>query len=182
MDKQSIKQKVNEIFIKLNITKPPVDVYSIANAFKIKITHADLDDGFSGFLMIKNSKATIAVNEHHHPNRQRFTIAHELGHYFLHRGNNNDLIYLDNKIMRRNETIFQKNRDETSSHGTDEEEIQANLFAAELLMPEEFVKETLEYEDIDLSDDVSFYLLSKRFSVSEQAMGIRLGRLNLIDI
>jgi Zn-dependent peptidase ImmA (M78 family) len=62
--------------------------------------------------------------------RQRFTIGHELGHLTLHHGH--DLIL--ERLVRLN---F---RDATSSTANDEEEIEANHFAAELLMPHDFLR------------------------------------------
>ena len=65
------------------------------------------------------------VNSLHAPVRQRFTIAHELGHAVLHA---REGIHLDQAFRLR----F---RDQTSAMAIDPEEIDANSFAAELLMP-----------------------------------------------
>ena len=63
--------------------------------------------------------------------RQRFTIAHEIGHFLLH---TDEDVHIDEKrpIGRR---------DDLSSQAVDACEIEANQFAAELLMPESLVRE-----------------------------------------
>lgn len=61
------------------ITSPPVDVIAIAEALGLEVVYASLGD-VDGELR----EARIRVNKDHHPVRQRFTIAHELGHHRLH--------------------------------------------------------------------------------------------------
>ncbi len=68
--------------------------------------------------------------------RQRFTIAHELGHFFLHRASST--VFVDAAPI-----FF---RDESSSNGSQREEIEANAFAAELLMPEDAIRQRLTYD------------------------------------
>lgn len=146
----------------------PVNVHALAREVGARIVEEVLDDDTSGVLVIKNNQAVIGVNKYHHHRRQRFTIAHELGHFLLHRDDAS--VFVD--------TIFY--RDANSSEGMDEQEIAANAFAAELLMPEPILRQYLKSQGIDLFDDVAVKRLALRFDVSEQALTIRLINLRLI--
>src|SRR5258706_1475775 len=123
----------------------------------------------SGFLLREKKVITIAVNKLHHPNRQRFTIAHECGHLHLH-ADQGDRLWVDKAYT----TVFF--RDATSSTGDKLAEIQANQFAAGLLMPEVLLEEHLTQE----LSDIDIFRLALRFQVSEQAMTLRLVSLGLL--
>lgn len=148
----------------------PVDVEGIARARNVTVVRQELDDSVSGVLVVKAGHGIIGVNDRHHPNRQRFTIAHELAHYLLHQE-------CSDLFVDRSPVFF---RDETSSGGVKQQEIAANAFAAELLMPREELKERLNERPIDALDDMSIRRLAARFGVSAQALTIRLTRLGLV--
>lgn len=150
---------------------PPIDIEAIIRAHGIAIRSQELEDSVSGMLVIKDGRTTIGVNENHHPNRQRFTLAHELGHFLLHRNVSN--IFIDAS------TIFF--RDGMSSDGTKTEEIDANAFAAELLMPEKQIREAINSQPLDAFDEGAVRRLAAHFGVSAQALTIRLTRLGLIN-
>jgi Zn-dependent peptidase ImmA (M78 family) len=150
----------------------PVDVYVIARACGVDVRQLPMEDSVSGVLVLKDGQAAIGVNEAHHPNRQRFSIAHELGHYLLHR-NSSDLFVDAAPIFFR---------DDRSSDGTERQEIQANAFAAELLMPEDMLRAQLTNRPLDVFDDIAMRQLAVRFGVSVQALSIRLTRLGLITL
>jgi Zn-dependent peptidase ImmA (M78 family) len=109
----------------------------------------------------------IGVNKSHAVVRQRFTIAHELGHLLLHAQED---LHVDEGIWLRNER---------SSRAEDEREIEANQFAAELLMPTDLVKEAVAGRKLDLvnDDDETLIELAAKFDVSRQALSFRLSRL-----
>jgi len=165
-----IENPIREIFNKLNIKDPVIDVGKIAESYQVEIIYQDFDDNASGLLLIKDGKAVIAVNADNPPNRQRFTIAHELGHYFLHAEKNTDDLFIDQSLYHRNAE---------SSKGTNNIEIDANKFAASLLMPESMIKEAIANNELDLSDDYDLSLLAQKFQVSDKAMSYRLGNLDL---
>lgn len=119
---------------------------------------------FSGILVREGDKAILGVNRSHHLNRQRFTIAHEIGHYLLHEG---DRIFVDR-------TYNVSMRSSTSSLGTDTEEIEANTFASHLLVPDEFLAKDPDAVDIDMEDEDSIRRLARKYRVSPQAMTFRL--------
>lgn len=102
--------------------------------------------------------------------RKRFSIAHEIGHFILHDEN----LHVDEK-MRSNVQY----RNEYSSLGVDDHEIEANQFAAEILMPEEMLlKDATKLKD--KSPEVAIEELAKLYDVSIQSMTIRLTRLGVI--
>ena len=112
------------------------------------------------------------VKAAHHPKRQRFSIAHELGHYLPHR--EDGTVFVD-----RSSVFF---RDRASSSGIRCQEVDANAFAAELLMPEGDLEAQLNGRPIDAFDEVSVRRLAARFGVSAQALTIRLTRLDLVTM
>ena len=146
----------------------PVDLNAILNQYKINLHMADMEQEVSGFLIIKSTGAEIAINKVHHLNRQRFTIAHELGHFFLHSEKTKEFIDMT-------PTIYMRNID--SHTGTIQIEIDANKFAAELLMPEKYLKKNIEQKNIDMFDDIFLHKLANELKVSIQALSIRLSTL-----
>ncbi|MDE0177884.1 MAG: ImmA/IrrE family metallo-endopeptidase [Gammaproteobacteria bacterium] len=106
----------------------------------------------------------IGVNSLHRPNRQRFTIAHECGHLLLHKGKRS---FVDRSFRI-------DRRDEVSSQATDAEEIEANRFAAELLMPHQMIKEDLMARRPDIEDEDELRELADKYGVSLQAMMLRI--------
>lgn len=146
----------------------PVDVIDIARKHEIDIRYQSLETSVSGVLVVKDGRPTIGINQTHHPNRQRFTIAHELGHYLLHR--DISTVFVD--------AVY--HRDDESSEGTKLQEIEANAFAAELLIPETMVREQFGHQPIADVDDALIRRLAARFEVSAQALTIRLTTLGLI--
>jgi Zn-dependent peptidase ImmA (M78 family) len=127
-----------------------------------------LEDDISGFLFRKGKKMVIAVNEFHPKTRQRFTAAHEIGHFQLKHGGQ---LFIDRGLVNF--------RDSDSSTGEIEQEREANAFAAELLMPEEFLRKDLR-KRIDIKNQESLEKLAKKYEVSLQALTFRLVNLGLI--
>lgn len=169
MPKSQAIQTARSILSKFDYTTP-VDVEAIAVQHAVRVVREDFEDSVSGVLVIKDNQGIIGVNTNHHPNRQRFTIAHELGHYLLHPGESG--VFMD-----RSPVFF---RDSSSSEGGDQREREANAFAAELLMPREDLTELLEGRHIDAFNEVSVRRLSARFGVSAQALTIRLTTLGFV--
>lgn len=157
------------------IALPPVEVEEIAEALGIHVQYEPAENELSGFLLrdLNRRKAIIGVNDRHPENRQRFTIAHELGHYLLHE---QEKLHIDRRFQIQL-------RDGNSSKGESEEEKEANLFAAELLMPASFIQQDLaEVEGLDLEDDAAIADLAKKYGVSTQAMTFRLAYLGYIQL
>lgn len=118
---------------------------------------------------IKEGQKFIVFNAAHHPNRQRFTIAHELGHHLMHQRMLAESVHVDKGILRR---------DSQSSGGTDEIEISANAFAACILMPERILRKAIP-QSIDLENDELVAKLAQSFGVSQAALTNRILNLSL---
>ena len=147
----------------------PVSVEKIADYLGLRIRLADLGQDCSGVLVRNGDRAVIGVNWGHHTNRRHFSIAHEIGHFLLHKGDT----YVD-KGYRVN---F---RDLESGSGTKQEEVDANMFAAALLMPANWVRKAFGDQPFDLTEDDGLEALARKFDVSTQAMTYRLVKLQLI--
>ncbi len=165
-----IKKMVSHLLSRASITEPPVALDKIVHLLKIKIKIAPYEgeNDLSGVLIRDLNKTIIGVNSNHNRHRQRFTISHEIGHYLLHEGNQ---VYIDRKYKLN----F---RDETSSYGTNRQEVEANAFASMLLIPEEFLLQDLQQHEIDILDENDIQYLARRYNVSPQAMSLRLSRIS----
>ena len=162
------EKKAKRLLRDQGITAPPVDVGAIARDLDISVNFERLDSDVSGLVLFENGNAKVAINEAHHRNRQRFTLAHEIGHVLLH-VKDKDRVFVDRRFFRN----------EVSSKGELREEIEANAFAASLLMPEKFVEEHIDSgEGIT---DVEVFRMATKFEVSEQAMTLRLVKLDIIE-
>jgi len=149
-----------------HITEPEVPIEKIAERGGINIVFDDLAD-ISGMVVRKDNAVTIAVNNTQNKRRQRFTLAHELGHSLLHEG-----------TPVRFDRDFRVNlRSDRSSLAVDPEEIEANFFAANLLMPREMLIRDLGGNYIDLDDARATRSWARRYGVSMQAMNLRLVKL-----
>ncbi|MCB9352506.1 MAG: ImmA/IrrE family metallo-endopeptidase [Lewinellaceae bacterium] len=172
-----------KILLEAGIKKPQVDVNKVAKHLKMEIREENLGEDISALLVIRNGKAIIGIHNDHYPTRQRFSIAHEIGHYVL--GHERQGMFIDKH--EHHFSIFYRNS--LSSEGTDQQEIEANAFAAALLMPEPFVKNEIEClikegKPFDLSADENdpfITYLAKKFGVSRMAMTYRIGNLNIFD-
>jgi Zn-dependent peptidase ImmA (M78 family) len=129
----------------------PLDIVGLAKELELTVKESlELPDKVSGFIKKIHDTVLICVNERHSLNRKRFTVAHELGHYFLHNERLDEGIVDGIDILYRDGTL-------------DEIEKQANEFAANILMPEiEFRKLWAECTTIQ---DIATY-----FYVSESAI------------
>lgn len=150
------------------VRKPPVEVEAIAKAEGLEVVFHDMEDQVSGLLITNAEKPVIAVNVRHHPNRQRFTIAHELGHFVLHRSK--PTVFVDEYL------VHYRARSETP----DRREMEANVFAASLLMPNRLVVKDILMKGGDLLDEETVRKFAQRFGVSAQALAIRLDQLGVI--
>lgn len=142
----------------------PVPIDKIARKCGVIIQYASLDDQLSGMAFIKNNVSYIGVNSLHHPNRQRFTIAHELGHHVLHKELLGSSVHVDKVILKR---------DQVSSSGVDLNEIEANAFAAEILMPTEWIDALLS-DGLDVADEAKISDIARRFKVSIAALQFKI--------
>ena len=173
---QNARDKARETLAKYPgaVSDGRIDVNYIAEMAGIDVTSEYMQDqSISGFLQKKTAdgRPIIVLNNTNSDVRQRFTIAHELGHYFLHSSQSThvDDMYTAELVMYRNQE---------SSQATHLREIEANQFAAELLMPERMVLDNLQQLRSDskgMSEIVGE--LAAQYQVSETAMTIRLEKI-----
>lgn len=138
---------------------PPVQTIDLAKKLGLNVYYVDWPDDVSGRIQ-KDEKLggssgyAIFVNKRHHPNRRRFTIAHEIAHYVLHQDKIGDGVY-DDALYRSG--LPQK------------VEYEANKLAADILMPLDKIGDALDQEPASVEQ------LAEQFQVSKSAMSIRLG-------
>ena len=156
-----IRKKVKDLLKRADVERPPVPIDRIAEMLGLYVRYSPSSDDVSGALIKQDKEFIVGVNSFHHPNRQRFTIAHEIAHFILHK----DLqVHVDQD--------FRINRQDGSNN---REEIEANRFAAELLMPVQLIEH--DVSRFSVIDDVALGWLAGRYKVSTQAMQIRLTNL-----
>jgi Zn-dependent peptidase ImmA (M78 family) len=140
---------------------PPIDVYGIAtnNGLDVVERHFPPEQAnIAGFVTLQNGRGKLYVNLSDSPNRRRFTVAHELGHWRLHK---TELEKNPNRSILFRIAIGQLNKDPI--------ERDANVYAANLLVPLETLK---EYRDNRTKEQ-----LAELFEVSTEVMGYRLSLL-----
>lgn len=143
------------------------------NIFYTETSLSDIAEWVSGLIIYnkKDDRFWIFIEESVHPNRKRFTFAHELWHFFLH----SELLKEKNKVFIDTEKsyAFFKLPDIKVKEEDKPLEAEANYFAAELLMPKDVVKDAFnKIGNIDI--------LSIIFKVSKEAMKNRLSNLGLL--
>jgi Zn-dependent peptidase ImmA (M78 family) len=163
------REAARAILREFGVSAPPVPVERIIKSRKIVLQYAPLEEDLSGMAYIKDGVGIIGVNALHHPNRQRFSAAHELAHHVLHDGDIRQAVHVDKGIR----VLF---RDDISALGTEPMEIEANAFASELLIPGDLLAAALEGGGVDLEDEAAIEGLARRFRVSSAAMRFRLTR------
>jgi Zn-dependent peptidase ImmA (M78 family) len=139
----------------------PVDPVYIAQGLGVQVYVAVLDEGVSGMLVKRpRLDPAIYLNRLDSDNRQRFTCAHELGHYVQRASSDDDTWeYVDA-------------RGPAASKGTHPEEVYANQFAAALLMPREVVARFAK-------EGKPAAVMAYHFGVSVEAMNFRLRNLGI---
>lgn len=146
----------------------PVDVKAIISEIGLTYVEREMPLGESGYIEYDGWTCTIAVNTNEGPQRRRFTAAHELGHFLLHR----DLLKKHRHLDRLFDEAANRNPERPLKH---RHEMQANQFAARLLMPKLTIENAIA-EGVDTIRD-----LALKFDVSRLAMKNRLNALDLLD-
>lgn len=159
------------------VDEPPVSVGDIAHGEGAQIVRQRFEGSESGFILRDGKLSVIGINTLTSRRRQRFTIAHELGHMLLH----------DGRPLIVDHSIRVNFRNDTSSAATDDEEIEANTFAAALLMPRPLMLSHLKayltgmtQSGGSISREDLIAKLAREFDVSVEAMGYRLINLGIL--
>ena len=163
------KRRAHAVLQELQITHGPVAVDYVAQRKGITVRFVPLEQDMSG-MIFKKETPIIVVNSLHHPNRQRFTLAHEVGHFELHMQEIGTEVHVDKQFLAYA-------RDTKSSLGSDRREIEANRFAAELLVPRHFLVTALAGRIVDVENEELISELATNFEVSRQMMAFRIAEL-----
>jgi Zn-dependent peptidase ImmA (M78 family) len=160
------KTKIEQLLYSIQYIEGAVDLKKIALKLGLKIAEEDLPDSISGALDTRTLDKKILLNRNHSEVRKRFTLAHEIAHFVLHDFTN---IHIDKKLFFRADTL------------TNKQEREANLFAAELLMPEAIVRAQFALlQKEDWFEELDTDSLARYFKVSVPALLIRLSELRLL--
>jgi Zn-dependent peptidase ImmA (M78 family) len=158
------ESRAQDVLASMELDVLPVDPVAVARKENISVKNAKFyRSDISGMIAKRDDGVFILVNADEPPYRKRFTIAHELGHYFLHLSENGEFIDSSVDLFRDTSSPFDPARNK---------EAEANSFAASLLMPRE--KVSALYKELK-----SVSQLARTFNVSEEAMAIRIARLGL---
>ena len=148
--------------LETHLSNFPVQLGALARDLGVSVKVSTMKPGVSGQISHEGNGYVIRVNRNEMRERQRFTIAHELSHYLLHRSiiDASPEGIVDNVLYR--------------SGKAENIEFEANRLAAEIVMPAANVNHRLR----ELGGVVTEYvieLLATEFKVSKSAMEIRLG-------
>lgn len=165
-----IDEKAMKLLQQSDALALPVDLNRVVEYLGLSLNEKPLENEYSGFLAVKEK--TIVVNLNHPPVRRRFTIAHEIGHYQLHRRSEDIPVFIDRAVYHRKESVA----------GVDYSmEMQANAYAAGLLMPEALLDVYLDdHPALDLERPADIKTLAEEFEVSRPAMEFRLINLGFV--
>ncbi len=163
---QKIEDITSEILLNNDMYKIPVDIIKIANANGIKVYEADLDRKISGAIRYSKEEENfkILVNKNDVRVRQRFTIAHEIGHYFLHKD------FLKSEEVHIDTILYRANNENEEEAKKREKEV--DYFAGALLMNRTLLQK--------LRNENTITELAEIFDVSVSAMTVRLDVLGIL--
>lgn len=153
------QDKVNKLLKKYQIEEPIVPIFEIAEAEGVNLNFIKMPEKLkdvSGFFNAE--KKVIFINEDDSPNRQVFTVAHELAHFILEHKSG------EYGVLLRRTQLIQQNPQER----------EANYFAASILAPYKMLKKAMRQYSLTKFDTK---LLAKMFGVSEEVIRYRLQRM-----
>ncbi|HDZ5005843.1 TPA: ImmA/IrrE family metallo-endopeptidase [Campylobacter jejuni] len=163
----------------LNLVYPekiqiPVDPFKIAEYFNIKIEECKDMEKKEGEVVFNGKKIIINYKPSGFINRDRFTIAHELGHVFLHFLEGYKFDFKDNDIKSgfNDDAINEDNQNKVlkaaRSDNKDRFEVEANEFAGQLLVPKKIINEMIN--NLESNKIYIQSALCKYFKVSNGTM------------
>ena len=179
--RKHIEELAENLLRQNKVSAPPVGINVLARSLGLDLVKQDADDSISGMLINQGDGkgGIIGVNRSHHPNRQRFTIAHEIGHFLLQH-------YQGVHFDGANTGLQINFRNDRSTTGEDIFEREANLFAAEILMPRRLLEADLSKikNPVSLVDanDKTLKDLAKKYQVSVRAITYRLSYLGRLEL
>ena len=149
----------------------PVNVEQVIEDLGIQYFNEPMDKGQSGAIELKDGKYTIRVNYLDPRQRQRFTAAHELAHYLLHR----EMLVKQGRLARHADSLYDEHAQKNVAVPFNpHHEVEANKLAAEIIMPRQEIERLY-----DPTKD-NFEEVAKQLGVSKSALVIRLKILGLL--
>lgn len=142
-----------------DVNTSPLDVKALLSVLGIRLLSIPMSDDISGMLSLADNGKdwVVKVNALHHPNRQRFTIAHEIAHFARHRFQQAE--FKDLNFFRNGES--------------NPMEVEANRFASELLMPESAFRDKVKVFSGSIEE------IAQYFKVSTLAVRVRAKNLGM---
>lgn len=152
---QEVREQIDQ-----HLAEPPVKLGAIAKRLGVKVLVSTLPRGTSGQIGEENGNFVIRINRHEAKHRQRFTLAHELAHFLLHRDRIVDEGgWSENVLLRSGQPA--------------NIEYEANRLASDLVIPSvQLAEATAEYSGPITNEVIED--LAHRFGVSTAAMEIKL--------
>ncbi|MBS1706752.1 MAG: ImmA/IrrE family metallo-endopeptidase [Armatimonadetes bacterium] len=151
---EQVVKKARDLLEEYCIEEPPVDVFALAEREGLSVIEAKFEDGrIAGLIDVPEER--VIVNQDDAAPRQAFTVAHELGHWVLHRA----------KLLESPELSIQYRAGYLEQNEAWEKE--ANAFAAELLVPRTWLP---SYEHLPIEK------IAQIFGVSKEVIGYRFTR------
>jgi Zn-dependent peptidase ImmA (M78 family) len=155
------RQFARNVIAKYEIKAPPVDVGRVAKSEGLEVRlMTSWPPKVSGLLL--REERLIGINAHHHHRRRRFSLAHELGHWFMR----HDFPWHEADVTIDNPPVMDED-------GRSPAEAEADEFAGELLAPLPFLKTAMKRT----KDPAA---LADIFDISEQALWVRILRQRLL--
>ncbi|MBX9463597.1 MAG: ImmA/IrrE family metallo-endopeptidase [Aquamicrobium sp.] len=143
----------------------PIKLGQLARDLGVAIKVSSMGTGISGQISREGNQYVIRVNRNEARERQRFTIAHELAHYLLHRN------VIDSSPEGITDTVLYR------SGKPEQIEFEANRLAAEIVMPISLVEKEVQQRFRGVVTETTIESLASRFEVSKAAMEIKLSTL-----
>lgn len=138
----------------------PVRLGAMAEELGIRVLLSSLPTGISGLIQRVDDRYEIKINRHESKERQRFTLAHEISHFLLHRP------FIDSSADGIRDNVLYRSGAPASI------EYEANRLAADLVMPPEALERETRAIDYEMTEE-ALEALARRFGVSKAAIEIR---------
>jgi Zn-dependent peptidase ImmA (M78 family) len=171
INQKTIEKETSSLLKETSLLSAPIDLHELAKHLGLTIIESDPEDNELSGALIRDETPKALINSTHHENRKRFTLAHEIGHFMLHHGEDS---FVDSSDKKQIKVLFRLNHPQNSNI-----EKEANFFAASLLMPLELLQKEIDQFEGEKDDLIS--KLSNKFKVSNEAMGYRLLNLGYIN-
>lgn len=147
---RTLAARAQEVLDQFDLSDEPVDLDELARGLNLYVQDVSMA-GSEGCLLTDGEVGTILINRNIASDaRRRFTLAHEIAHFILH----------------RHKPIFEDSKNTLAFSASSQTEIDANVFAAMLLMPRSLLPPRFSAEKPSLAQAD---ILAKRFGVSLQA-------------